>query len=277
MARTLFKLVAVSGAAFLGLGNVIAPGVSSTVASATFQSHISLLPFGGSLPNAKDSDADTDGNPDIYEIDNDDDGLTDRDELFALGTDHNKADTDDDTLPDDYEVLHGLNPVLDDAETDADDDGLTNAEEFAEGTLPTRPTAIVRYGWNLLATSWNAPEGLGYAQQTAPAVLLSVSRHADGEDIAVVAEEPLVPTVGYWAFAAGDALVDFPGTLATDHSVTLTPGWNLIAPLNNGPIPLEITGPVWTWRDGRFVMASAMKALKGYWVHTPEPQVVSVP
>lgn len=279
MRHIFFILVALSGTAFLCVagGNVVVPGVSSTVVSATFQSHIVLLPFGGSMPNVQNCDSDADANPDIYEIDNDNDGLTDRDELFALGTDHNNPDTDDDALPDAYEVSHGLNPVLADADTDADDDGLSNAEEFEAGTMPNRPTAIITHGWNLLGTSWTAPHGLGYAQQSVPAALMTVSRHADGEDVAVAADEPLQPTVGYWAFAAGDALVDFKGTHANNHAITLSPGWNLIAPLNNGPIPAEITGPVWTWQDGRFVLATEMRALKGYWLWSSFRLNINVP
>lgn len=45
-------------------------------------------------------------------------------------------DTDNDGLSDDWEILYGLNPQLDDSGDDLDTDGLTNLQEFQAGTLP---------------------------------------------------------------------------------------------------------------------------------------------
>lgn len=59
-------------------------------------------------------DSDGDGTPDILDDDDDNDGM-----------------------PDDWEMLHGLNPLQDDAAADADDDQLDNAAEYQLGTDPT--------------------------------------------------------------------------------------------------------------------------------------------
>jgi hypothetical protein len=65
--------------------------------------------------------------------DPDGDGLTNFQE-FQLGTDPLNADTDGDAMPDGWEIAHGLNPLVNDANLDADGDGLTNLEEYRLGT-----------------------------------------------------------------------------------------------------------------------------------------------
>ncbi|MBT3268429.1 pectate lyase [Candidatus Poribacteria bacterium] len=49
------------------------------------------------------------------------------------------ADSDDDGMPDGWEVLHALDPDAPDSNADSDSDGYTNLEEFLNGTDPTRP------------------------------------------------------------------------------------------------------------------------------------------
>jgi alpha-tubulin suppressor-like RCC1 family protein len=56
-----------------------------------------------------------------------------------LGTNPNNFDTDGDSLSDDYELNHGLNPVVNDAYLDADHDGLTNLQEYQLNTNPQNP------------------------------------------------------------------------------------------------------------------------------------------
>ncbi len=46
------------------------------------------------------------------------------------------GDTDGDTMPDSYETLNGLNPLVDDRTGDLDMDGSTNFNEFTLGTKP---------------------------------------------------------------------------------------------------------------------------------------------
>lgn len=82
--------------------------------------------------------------------DSDDDGVLNPDDAFPLDQNEsvdtdgdgigNNADVDDDndTMPDSFEVEFGFNPLdPSDAAGDADGDGITNAEEFANGTDPT--------------------------------------------------------------------------------------------------------------------------------------------
>ena len=69
-------------------------------------------------------------------LDTDGDGVTDYDELYVYGTNPYLADTDGDGMPDGWEIAHGLNPRVNDANDDADLDGLTNLEEYLAGTDP---------------------------------------------------------------------------------------------------------------------------------------------
>jgi hypothetical protein len=81
--------------------------------------------------------------------DTDGDGALDNHDAFPLdpaeSTDTdgdgigNNADDDDDNdgLPDDWEILYGLNPLFNDAAEDPDEDGVGNLEEYLAGTIPT--------------------------------------------------------------------------------------------------------------------------------------------
>ena len=85
----------------------------------------------------------------IGAVDSDGDGVPDDEDAFpndpneSVDTDSdgigNNADTDDDgdTMPDDFELANGLDPLnAADADADADGDGFTNLEEFEAGTDP---------------------------------------------------------------------------------------------------------------------------------------------
>ncbi|MBD3192267.1 MAG: hypothetical protein GF308_16630 [Candidatus Heimdallarchaeota archaeon] len=103
----------------------------------------------GTNPNNEDSDADglTDQQEQNLGLqttnpDSDGDGLSDSQEWLELGTNPQEGDTDNDGIPDGYEYAHydlaggaGLDPTNpNDACLDADNDGLTNVEEYQNGT-----------------------------------------------------------------------------------------------------------------------------------------------
>jgi len=117
-------------------------------------------------------DLDDDGVSNILDADSDDDGLLDGEEL-GLGTDPagpdsdmdkvldgddlhplSSKDADADGMPDDWEAFYDVA----DPNADEDHDGVTNVEEFANGTSPTSPLGpYQRYrtpfsvdGWGLL-------------------------------------------------------------------------------------------------------------------------------
>ena len=76
-------------------------------------------------------------------------------------------DADGDGMPDAWEIAHGLNPTLNDANADADGDGLTNYQEYLTGTDPNSAQSFLRLdassdGLNLRLT-FPALAGRSYA------------------------------------------------------------------------------------------------------------------
>ncbi|UJG45016.1 MAG: right-handed parallel beta-helix repeat-containing protein [Candidatus Heimdallarchaeum endolithica] len=69
-------------------------------------------------------------------LDNDSDELYDILELLLYSTDPLDSDTDSDGIPDGWEVENNLDPLTDDAKEDFDSDGLTNLGEFQYSTDP---------------------------------------------------------------------------------------------------------------------------------------------
>jgi serine protease AprX len=88
--------------------------------------------------NPAQLDNDGDGQGDICDPDDDNDGLADVDEL-SLGTDPFVADTDSDGLLDGEEVnVHGTDPIL----ADSDSDGFDDQEEVLAGSDPLDSDSI---------------------------------------------------------------------------------------------------------------------------------------
>ncbi len=97
--------------------------------------------------NPFESDTDADGLSDYEEViiyltnvtglDTDADGLQDGEEVLIYNTEPLNNDTDDDGMPDGWEVFYSLAVTYSDGESDKDNDGLTNYQEWQEGTNPT--------------------------------------------------------------------------------------------------------------------------------------------
>ncbi|MCP4553423.1 MAG: fibronectin type III domain-containing protein [Bacteroidetes bacterium] len=80
-------------------------------------------------------------------LDPDSDGLDNQSE-YANGTSPVDDDSDHDGMDDGWEVDNGLNPVLNDANGDIDNDGITNIDEYKQGSdvsnkAPEKPVLIL--------------------------------------------------------------------------------------------------------------------------------------
>jgi len=102
---------------------------------------------GLSWTNSLDAERDLDGDglanrleyglaSDPCSTNSDGDALSDYDEFATYGTDASREDTDRDGMPDDWEVLHGLDPTVDDSAGDRDLDWVSNLDEHAVGLNP---------------------------------------------------------------------------------------------------------------------------------------------
>ncbi len=119
------------------------------------------------LPNNNDSDTDTltDGdevnvyNTDPTKIDSDDDDLADNLEVNTYLTDPNLSDTESDGMSDGWEVLYGLDPLIDDSALDPDNDGRSNLVEFQQGTNPVISEVIDTESNNSIAEAQNVDAG----------------------------------------------------------------------------------------------------------------------
>lgn len=71
-----------------------------------------------------------------------------------MGLNPHSSDSDNDSLPDQWEVENGLNPLLADANLDPDSDGKTNLQEYEAGTDPhVAETEPLNLAWTVLPTT----------------------------------------------------------------------------------------------------------------------------
>ena len=88
------------------------------------------------IANQLQLDTDSDSNGDLCDDDDDNDGYSDDIDKFPLNNLYS-ADSDEDGMPDAWELLYGLNPNdASDATSDQDNDGVTALDEFLAGTIP---------------------------------------------------------------------------------------------------------------------------------------------
>ena len=73
----------------------------------------------------------------------DGDGLSNTNEM-AIGTNHERADTDSDGMPDGYEVANSLLPLSNDAGADADGDRVPNGSEYVANTGANNSNSYLR-------------------------------------------------------------------------------------------------------------------------------------
>lgn len=97
------------------------------------------------IGNNADLDDDNDGLSDIDELaygssvfneDSDGDGISDGDEVHAYGSNPILLDSDGDGLADNEEIALGLDPAISNIGLDSDHDGVSDLEELALGTNP---------------------------------------------------------------------------------------------------------------------------------------------
>jgi hypothetical protein len=133
----------------------------------------------------------------VLAVDRDRDGLSDTREA-ELGTDKDLADSDNDGMPDGWEVSHHLDPKEGaDALTDGDGDGYSNLREYLSGTNPEDPE--------------ERPGLIGD---------LDGDGDADGGDLALLASGFGIPTCSTETTCAGDLDADKDVDLVDLHLMT---------------------------------------------------------
>ncbi len=120
-------------------------------------------------------------NSDPTEKDTDDDGLSDMDEYIIHRTLPSNEDSDNDGMPDGWEVNNELNPLFDDAYLDSDGDGVSNLDEYISGTSPSSSDGFDQWyegggGKESLETNSSQSGGGGHSSLFLLALLIMLFR-----------------------------------------------------------------------------------------------------
>ncbi|MCP3889034.1 MAG: hypothetical protein GY702_09200, partial [Desulfobulbaceae bacterium] len=141
-------------------------------------------------------------------VDSDSDGLANIIELELTGTDPYTADTDQDGLPDGWEVENGLSPLDETsdngADGDPDNDGYTNSMEFRNGSSPNNDGSLPQVGPQITSA---LPVSLNQFIQEEDSILFSVTASDNnGDEISYswLLDGTEQATTSSWAFATTD-------------------------------------------------------------------------
>ena len=181
-------------------------------------------------------------------------------------------DSDHDGLPDWWELAY-LGKLDYGPNDDVDGDGKTNAAEYVAGESPSDVVLQLLPGWNLISMPVEPPDATT-ATLFAGSQILPQAITWDGEGYREV--QDLVPKAGYWVFVpgpkdGGPVLCEVSGTPVLDGAVVLPPGWSLIGPVADCPVPVDkqIAG-IWRWdvaSSSYRVPEGNLEAGEGYWIY----------
>jgi len=144
------------------------------------------------------------------------------------------ADSDNDGMPDTYEIDNGLDPFDDsDAAADADEDGYSNLEEFEQGTDPNDPEDHPTPPW-VVADMLRPHAGQGWVAgtlrvpvDTSVMVMLEDEEGVNPDSVIVDINGEVVANTVHEALVAGDlrqvwVVYDSLGAFEYDEAVTVT-------------------------------------------------------